>query len=54
MRASVNNKALDYPKMGNTFAKIRTILHEFKQWTTQENIKQSDNRMKWFKLKFSN
>lgn len=31
MRASVNNRVVDYPKMGNTFTKIRTILYESKQ-----------------------
>lgn len=36
MRASVNNRVVDYPKMGNTFTKIRTILYESKQWTTRK------------------
>ena len=39
MRASVNNKASKDLKVENMFTKMRTILYEFKQRTTQENIK---------------
>lgn len=46
--------SVEDPKMGKMVTKIRTILYEFKQLMIQEKIKQSGNRMKWFKPKLNN